>query len=532
MKRIATIALSALLTMGAFSGLASAATELTAQQKFDALKAKGIFDGMDSTGTSALDQNMTRAQFAKVAALLTGLKVDSNPVASTFNDVSADNWATGYIEAAKKAGLIEGVGGGNFNPSGNVTQEQLAAVMVRALGIQTDTTAAVAGVSDWAKGYVAAALNAGLITGGEDFTKPAKREALVVSSYATDELQTDIKAVEKENKPSIGKLLALGTFSADGDQFGPQKSLTKEDVLQALDSMTNGKLDAASLQLNAPPTFAEVLRAYLLALGYPADSLQDSDKLIEKAIDSGIVSKDSPLLKIQQLQLPLTREWGSYLTAGTLFNATTVTVDSDGNVKQNTDKHLSETMKLPDAPFQVKLSDVKDVPTYDKLSLIDPSIEERVTTVPTTVPTTPVYTDTTAPTITGATITLAGTPSTSKTVSMSPGGNSGTIALEVTDKLIGGTISVSEASTLTITEIGGIGLTGLESLLTQPLLAGSNSLDLIARLDSAIDPQDDGVSAAILASKAPNGLVVKGTLSDSAGNEQQITLTFTFTFPI
>ncbi|OUS73040.1 hypothetical protein B1748_23835 [Paenibacillus sp. MY03] len=528
MKRIATIALSALLTMGAFSGLASAATELTAQQKFDALKAKGIFDGMDSTGTSALDQNMTRAQFAKVAALLTGLKVDSNPVTSTFNDVSADNWATGYIEAAKKAGLIEGVGGGNFNPSGNVTQEQLAAVMVRALGIQTDTNAVVGGVSDWAKGYVAAAVNAGLIAGVTDFTAPAKREALVVSSYATDELQTDIKAVENENKPAIGKLLALGTFSANGDQFGPQNSMTKEDVLQALDSMTNGKFDAASLQLNAPPTFAEVLRAYLLALGYPADSLQDADRLIDKAIDSGIVSKDSPLLKIQQLNLPLTRQWGSYLTAGTLFDATTVTVDSNGNVKQNADKHLSETMKLPDAPIQVKLSDVQDVPTYDKLSLIDPSIEERVTTVPTTVPTTPVYTDTTAPTITGATITLSGSPTTSKTVTIS-GGNSGTIELDVTDKLIGGTISVSEASTLTITKIGDIDLTSLSSLLTQPLSAGSNLLNLITFLDDTIDPQDDGISASFLANQATsNGLVVNGNLRDSAGNVQQIILTFSF----
>ncbi|MDQ2068145.1 S-layer homology domain-containing protein [Xinfangfangia sp. CPCC 101601] len=79
----------------------------TAQQKYDALKERGIFAGFESTTDPSLDQNMSRAQFARVAALILGLPKDE-PASTNYSDLDETSWALGYIEAAKRAGMVHG----------------------------------------------------------------------------------------------------------------------------------------------------------------------------------------------------------------------------------------------------------------------------------------------------------------------------------------------------------------------------------------------------------------------------------------
>lgn len=523
MKKTTSITLSALLATGLFSGIAGAADDLTAQQKFEALKAKGIFAGLQD-GSAGLDQNMNRAQFAKVAALLYGLEVNTAPPSSSFSDVPDGHWALGYIEAAKNAGLFIGYGDGTFNPSGDVTLEQLAAVLVRVLGVEVDTNVTVNGVSNWAQAYVNAALSSGFIAPQTDYGIGTTRHDLVSLAFSTDELQADLQAAQQENKASIGKLLALDVMAADGNKFGGSDRLSKDDLLKALDSMTNGKFDASSLDLPNSPTFADILRAYLQALGYPAASLQDASTLVAKAKEAGIIDKDNPYLRLQLLNVPITREFGSFLTAGTLFNASTVTVDSDGNVTVNEDKTLSQTMKLPSAPIIVNLEDIDGVPIFDSLGSIDPVIQERVT--PPVIYYPPVYVDTTAPSITGATIN-------GETVTGITYGANATIQLGFDEYLTEGTITVDEASTLTITSVGELVLGDFESLeLTQNLVAGTNNFDLADWL-GALDPQHNGVRGSLLSSWAQDGenLVITGTLKDSSNNSRTVTLTITVILP-
>jgi Putative Ig domain./S-layer homology domain. len=162
--------------------------------KFDAMIEAGVYDGIGE-GKFGLTDEMTRAQFAKVAALIFGLKVDSSLQTSSFIDVKADaanGYALPYIEAVKAAGITDGYGNGIFDPSGEVTKEQLAAFLVRGLGWEKDVygSAHVEGsVSDWAKGYVALALEKKLLATGEDGTFDGKtnatRDLLVKSSYQT-----------------------------------------------------------------------------------------------------------------------------------------------------------------------------------------------------------------------------------------------------------------------------------------------------------------------------------------------------------
>lgn len=162
--------------------------------KFDEMISAGVFDGV-SEGTFGLKDKMNRAQFAKVAALIFKLKVDTSLTTSSFTDVKADDPANGYalpyIEAVKAAGITDGYAPGEYNPAGEVTKEQLATFLIRGLGqdAEAQATPGVSDktVSDWAKGYVALALQLKLLSSGTDGTfggtSAATRDLLVLGSY-------------------------------------------------------------------------------------------------------------------------------------------------------------------------------------------------------------------------------------------------------------------------------------------------------------------------------------------------------------
>ncbi len=171
------------------------------KKKIEALLEAGVFEGTgdDSFG---LQEQMSRAELAKVMSLVFDLKVDSVliPGSGSFQDVTSEHWASRFIEAVTEAGLMEGTGNGEFDPSGTVTLEQLAAVLVRGLGEETNTpsqgSSSNVDASEWAKGYVARALELKLLQAGSDGTfagtGAATRETLVQSAFETK------KAIEPE----------------------------------------------------------------------------------------------------------------------------------------------------------------------------------------------------------------------------------------------------------------------------------------------------------------------------------------------
>lgn len=53
-----------------------------------------------------------------------------------FTDVSADHWASGYINVASQAGIINGDGNGLFRPGDEVTYEEAVKMVVCACGFR------------------------------------------------------------------------------------------------------------------------------------------------------------------------------------------------------------------------------------------------------------------------------------------------------------------------------------------------------------------------------------------------------------
>ncbi|GAA4873964.1 hypothetical protein GCM10023310_62040 [Paenibacillus vulneris] len=183
--------------------------------KFDEMISAGIFDGVKDD-TFGLKDKMNRAQFAKVAALVFKLKVDTSLKTSSFTDVKADDPANGYalpyIEAVKAAGITDGYAPGEFNPAGEVTKEQLATFLIRGLNKDSEAKATPGvndkTVSDWAKGYVALALQLKLLGNGTDGTfggtTAATRDLLVLSSYEA----------KQQYKPQFNGKYAIASFKA------------------------------------------------------------------------------------------------------------------------------------------------------------------------------------------------------------------------------------------------------------------------------------------------------------------------------
>lgn len=84
------------------------------------------------------DRNMTRAEFAAVIVRALGLKPEQG--AAPFTDVSGSDWCSGYMLTAHTYGLVTGFGDGTFRPNDYITREQAMTILARAMtltGLET-----------------------------------------------------------------------------------------------------------------------------------------------------------------------------------------------------------------------------------------------------------------------------------------------------------------------------------------------------------------------------------------------------------
>ncbi|MDL2288848.1 WG repeat-containing protein, partial [Oscillospiraceae bacterium OttesenSCG-928-F05] len=113
-------------------------------------------------------RQITRAEFCALAVrLIEGETGKTLPVATTFVDTADPN-----VLKLASLGIVEGIGGGQFNPSGSITREQAAKLLAGTaahLGLPAKTGGAAfadAGqIAPWATGYVDFVSAHGIMTG-------------------------------------------------------------------------------------------------------------------------------------------------------------------------------------------------------------------------------------------------------------------------------------------------------------------------------------------------------------------------------
>nr|WP_103625817.1 S-layer homology domain-containing protein [Bacillus thuringiensis] len=94
---------------------------------------KKVISGMPD-GTFSPSKVLSRAEAATIMAKILKLEV-SEGEKPTFTD-SQDHWATPYIAAVEKAGVIKGEGNGKFNPNGQMTRAAMATMLVQAYQLE------------------------------------------------------------------------------------------------------------------------------------------------------------------------------------------------------------------------------------------------------------------------------------------------------------------------------------------------------------------------------------------------------------
>ena len=103
---------------------------LPCREAVEALASREIINGMGD-GTYAPEATMTRAQYAAIVVRALGLTPDASAAAG-FTDVPAGSWYASYVGAACSYGIVIGRGNGIFDPQGTITRQEAAVMTARA----------------------------------------------------------------------------------------------------------------------------------------------------------------------------------------------------------------------------------------------------------------------------------------------------------------------------------------------------------------------------------------------------------------
>jgi hypothetical protein len=133
----------------------------------------GVVGGYED-GTFRPENGITREEFAKMVVLAAGLEPDAAPELTFADTEEIAEWARGYVSAAVRAGIIQGVGDNRFAPKDPVTRAQAATMIMRALG-QVEASGELTfedaeSIPEWAKAAILKAVEKGIIDGFEDNT--------------------------------------------------------------------------------------------------------------------------------------------------------------------------------------------------------------------------------------------------------------------------------------------------------------------------------------------------------------------------
>lgn len=206
------------------------------------------------------------AAFLAIALLITSFS--SVPAAAAaFTDITAAkyDWARPYIEKMNLLGIVKGMSDTTYGPDNSVTREQLVTMLVRLMGWESEaigkslpsTFAKASSVAPWARGYVAVAIEKGIIS-GDDLTNfrpadAATRSEIAVFAVRALGLESEAKSrtnltislsftdgylIEPEAKPYIEIAVEKGIMQGYPDKsFKPNDKVTRAQVAAVLNNM-------------------------------------------------------------------------------------------------------------------------------------------------------------------------------------------------------------------------------------------------------------------------------------------------------
>ncbi|WP_052344379.1 S-layer homology domain-containing protein [Bacillus ndiopicus] len=142
-------------------------------------------------GTFRPEENITRAQAARMIARILGYEEGTTVDTAPFKDIPSTHFAAGEIAYVKEMGIMDGDEKGNFNASNNITRAQMAKVVAnfKKLTVEENITLTFNDTKGhWAQWIIEANRDAGIISGYPD------------GRFAPNEAITRVQAVRMINR--------------------------------------------------------------------------------------------------------------------------------------------------------------------------------------------------------------------------------------------------------------------------------------------------------------------------------------------
>lgn len=263
----------------------------------------GFFQGESAT-RFGVGHSITRGAFAVAASRFFGWDTKNVSKVPTYSDVPADAWCYGAVEAAVACGALSGQTG-TFRPGDAITREELAVMLVRALGYGTIASLAQDLATPFRDvrtnpGYIAMAYDFGLVSGAtrSHFSpnEPASREDVAVILM---ELYDKLRAPAARSvgiTSSLENLADLNGYDAVGITAGKLICTGRPSAPITMDAGKAAALKEAARQAGA--------KALLHIQGGPTalnGSAAETAKALAEAVENN--DYDGLLLDLEKLKL-------------------------------------------------------------------------------------------------------------------------------------------------------------------------------------------------------------------------------------
>ena len=343
-----------------------------AESSIERWSGHGIIQG--SNGQFDPNGQLTCAQLATILAKLLKLPAAKD---AGFTDNTADAWYYDAINRCAAAGILNGNGDGTVTPEAPITRERAMVMLARALGIEpirkpdlTKYTDA-AQVSAYARGYVAALIEAGIVGGvtadelaPQDNINRASTVTILdraISTYA-DKAGATVKADGKgivlvvaddvTVTGSVDKLLVPAndievtvkgskniddiTVSGDNSKVildnASADNVTLDGEKCAVETKNGAKIDNVIVTENAPGATVDVGSGTIV--GNVENHAEDATvtgsgtvKKVESDKDITVKTKDTDVKNIGDEKITVTDKSGKDTTIGTTGSGSSTTVN-------------------------------------------------------------------------------------------------------------------------------------------------------------------------------------------------------------
>ena len=165
------------------------------------------------------------------------LNISRSTTSQLYNDMGRHGWAVDAVEFLSRNRTVEGVGGGRYDPNGQITKGDFALMLVRAFNFKASGTVRFNDVP--ADSYYAQAISVahqlGIATGYNGYFEPkralTRQEAMLMVYRAlkadgnplNNSLTADLDAyrdgwqIAAEARPALGALILMGVVEGDGN---------------------------------------------------------------------------------------------------------------------------------------------------------------------------------------------------------------------------------------------------------------------------------------------------------------------------